>query len=48
MILADERIIIKHLKNVIKRHPKSKCTEKLIKTVNELKKDMNKHWRKYL
>ena len=48
MIFVDERIIIKHLNNVIKRHPKSNCAEKLIKTVIGLKKDMNKHWRMYL
>lgn len=48
MILADERIIIKHLKNVIRRYQKSKCTEKLIKAVNGLEKDKNKQWRMYL
>lgn len=48
MILADERIIIKHLKNVIRRHTESKCTGKLIKAVNGLEKDKNKQWRMYL
>ncbi len=48
MIFADERIIIKHLKNVITRHPMSKCAEKLIKTVNETEKESDKHWRMYL
>ena len=48
MIVADERIIIKHLKNVIRRHHKSKCAKKLIKTVNGMEGAMNKHWRNYL
>ena len=48
MIFADERIIINHLKNVIIRYPKSKCAEKLIKTVSRMEKEQNKHWRMYL
>lgn len=48
MMFADERIIIKHLKNVIKRHPNCKENQKTKELTKNLEENINKKWRMYL